>query len=213
MKYDTILFDMDGTLLDTLDDLRSSVNDMLRKYGFPERTTAEIRAFVGNGARRLLQRSLPSDFPEERLDAFTEEYRAWYQSHNCIETRPYPGVTELLARLRAAGVTAAVVSNKPDATTKTLAAKFFPGLPAFGEGNGIPPKPAPEMVRRALEQLGKPPEGAVYIGDSEVDVATARNSGLALIAVSWGFRDKELLQSLGAESIADSAGTLWEMLQ
>ena len=146
MKYQTILFDMDGTILDTLEDLQSSVNHMREKYGYPPCSLDEVRRFVGNGARVLMRRALPELMTPEREDALLEEYKAWYMAHNCVRTRPYAGIPALLEELRGAGVTTAVVSNKPHANTVDLAARFFPGLPAFGQREGIPAKPAPDMV-------------------------------------------------------------------
>lgn len=137
-----------------------------------------------------------------------EEYLAWYRIHFCIKAAPYPGVQTVMERLREQGVCTAIVSNKPDATTKELGAMFFPGVPAFGQRDDIPKKPAPEMVYRALEALGVDREKAVYVGDSEVDVATARNAGLPLVAVSWGFRSVEQLTEAGAECIAHTAEEL-----
>lgn len=190
MRYKAILFDMDGTLLDTLADMVSAVNHILSVHGWPRRTTEEVRAFVGNGARRLMERAVPPDVTGGAFEAVLAEYREWYQAHNCVDTAPYPGIPALLDALAAAGVKTAVVSNKPDATTKALAARFFPGLPAFGQRDDVPPKPAPDLVFRALETLGEDAADAVYVGDSEVDVATARNAGLPLAAVSWGFRGR-----------------------
>lgn len=173
MKYKAILFDMDGTLLDTLADMVSAVNHILSVHGWPLRTTEEVRTFVGNGARRLMERALPPTVTGEDFETVLTEYRDWYQAHNCVDTAPYAGIPAVLAALDAAGVRTAVVSNKPDATTKTLAARFFPGLPAFGQRDDVPPKPAPDLVFRALDTLGVAAADAVYVGDSEVDVATA----------------------------------------
>ena len=197
MKYQTILFDMDGTILDTLEDLQSSVNHMREKYGYPPCSLDEVRRFVGNGARVLMRRALPELMTPEREDALLEEYKAWYMVHNCVRTHPYAGIPALLEELRGAGVTTAVVSNKPHANTVDLAARFFPGLPAFGQREGIPAKPAPDMVWAALEE----------------DVETARRSGLDLVGVSWGFRGRELLRQAGAEHIADSVQQLWEFVR
>ena len=206
MKYKAVLFDMDGTLLDTLSDMHDAVNHILALHGWPQRSREEVRAFVGNGARKLMERAVPAEVAASpAFEGVLEEYKAWYQSHNCVTT--------LLAALEQAGVAAAVVSNKPDATTKTLAARFFPGMPAFGQREGVAPKPDPALVRLALEQLGVSAADAVYVGDSEVDVATARNAGLPLVAVSWGFRGREALTAAGAETIADTAQALLEKLQ
>ena len=204
MKYRAVLFDMDGTLLNTLDDLRDGVNLILARRGYPQRTTEEICAFVGNGARQLMQLALPAESDDAELESVLEEYREWYKVNYCIKTRPYDGVEETLASLRAQGVKMAVVTNKPDATARQLAEKFFPELPAFGQRDDVPKKPAPDMVWNAMQMLGVTAQEAVYIGDSEVDVETARNAGLPLIAVSWGFRTEEQLRSAGAEMIVDT---------
>lgn len=208
VKYKAVLFDMDGTLLDTLDDLRDGVNLVLERRGYPQRTTEEIRAFVGNGARQLIRLALPAGAEETEVDSVLEEYRAWYKVNYCIKTCPYDGVEEILTSLRARGVKVAVVTNKPDATARQLAEKFFPDLPAIGQRDDVPKKPAPDMVWSAMQMLGVNGQEAVYIGDSEVDVETARNAGLPLIAVSWGFRTKEQLRSAGAAEIVHTAEEL-----
>lgn len=210
MKYKAVLFDMDGTLLDTLADMAAAVNHILSVHGYPLRTEEEVRAFVGNGARKLMERALPPDVTGDALEALLEEYRQWYEAHACVKTAPYPGVPAVLAALHRAGVRCAVVSNKPDGATRELAARFFPGLPAFGQQDGIPAKPAPDMVYHALAELGVEASAAAYVGDSEVDVALARNAKLPLIAVSWGFRGREALEEAGAALVVDDAATLLE---
>ena len=212
MQHRAVLFDMDGTLLDTLADLRCGVNCILDRHGYPLRTTEEIRLFVGNGARELIRLALPQGTPEETMEAVLEEYRTWYRDNSCVKTAPYPGVPELLEQLRKAGVLMAVVSNKPHAVTVQLAQQFFPGLPAFGQRDGVPQKPAPDMVFHAMETLGVRQQETVYVGDSEVDVATARNAGLDLAAVSWGFRSREVLTTAGAQHIADTPEQLLGLL-
>ena len=157
MKYKAILFDMDGTLLDTLADMVSAVNHILSVHGWPLRTTEEVRTFVGNGARRLVGGAPPPAVTGEDFEAVLAEYRDWYQAHNCVATAPYAGIPAVLAALDAAGIKTAVVSNKPDATTKTLAARFFPGLPAFGQRDDVPPKPAPEAPPEKYYPHGRPP--------------------------------------------------------
>ena len=151
MKYQTVLFDMDGTLLDTLTDMEAAVNHILTQYGYSVRTLEEVRRFVGNGAGLLIHRALPQGVDPAREAEVLAAYRAYYQAHNCIRTRPYEGIPELLAALRRAGVRTAVVSNKPDETTRTLAARFFPELDdALGQRDGVAAKPAPDMVRAVL---------------------------------------------------------------
>ncbi len=210
MKYKAVLFDMDGTLLDTLADMAAAVNHILSVHGYPLRTVEEVRAFVGNGARKLMERALPPDVTGDAFEALLEEYRQWYEAHACVKTAPYPGVPAVLAALHRAGVRCAVVSNKPDGATRELAARFFPGLPAFGQQDGIPAKPAPDMVYHALAELGVEASAAAYVGDSEVDVALARNAKLPLVAVSWGFRGREALEEAGAVLVVDDAATLLE---
>lgn len=210
MKYKAVLFDMDGTLLDTLADMAAAVNHILSVHGYPLRTVEEVRAFVGNGARKLMERALPPDVTGDAFEALLEEYRQWYEAHACVKTAPYPGVSAVLAALHRAGVRCAVVSNKPDGATRELAARFFPGLPAFGQQDGIPAKPAPDMVYHALAELGVEASAAAYVGDSEVDVALARNAKLPLVAVSWGFRGREALEEAGAALVVDDAATLLE---
>ena len=214
MKYQAILFDMDGTLLDTLTDMQAAVNYILEKYGYPTRTLEEVRRFVGNGAGPLIHRALPQGVDPDREAEILADYRAYYQAHNCVETRPYDGIGPLLERLRQEGVRTAVVSNKPDRTTRTLAARFFPELDgAMGQREGIASKPAPDMVRAALDQLHAAPEEALYVGDSEVDVATARNAGLDMIGVAWGLRGRAALEAAGAPLVADTPEQLLDMLQ
>ena len=210
MKYKAVLFDMDGTLLDTLADMAAAVNHILSVHGYPLRTVEEVRTFVGNGARKLMERALPPDVTGDAFEALLEEYRQWYEAHACVKTAPYPGVPAVLAALHRAGVRCAVVSNKPDGATRELAARFFPGLPAFGQQDGIPAKPAPDMVYHALAELGVEASAAAYVGDSEVDVALARNAKLPLVAVSWGFRGREALEEAGAALVVDDAATLLE---
>ena len=189
MKYNAVLFDLDGTLLDTLGDLHLGVNVVLQRHGYPQRT-----------------------LEESELESILAEYLEWYAVNFCVKATPYAGVKAVVDALAKKGVKVAVVSNKPDATTKKLAEMFFPGLPAFGQRDDIPKKPAPQMVWRAMETLGVTAEESVYVGDSEVDVATARNAGLPLVAVSWGFRTVEQLREAGAVTIVDTAEALLEKL-
>ena len=210
MAYKTYLFDMDGTLLDTLADLAAAVNHTLAQYGYPRRTVEQVRKGLGNGAVKLMAAMLPQGEETPGFADIMRDYRAWYQEHSCVATAPYPGIPELLAALRQRGCRVGIVSNKPDATVQRLAEQFFPGVPAFGESPACPRKPAPDMVYRALEELGAGREDAVYVGDSEVDVATARNAGLPLIGVSWGFRGRQALEDCGAAQIADTAAEVAE---
>ena len=201
--YTTYLFDLDGTLLDTAQDLTDAVNYTITKYGYPACSYQQVVDATGNGARELIDGCLPAGVPEEEFDKILEEYKVYYEAHSCIKTAPYEGILSLLEKLQSCGCKVGIVSNKPHGAVVELAAKFFPGIPAFGERVGIPRKPAPDMVYAALAELGAEKEGAVYVGDSEVDVATAKNAAMPLIAVSWGFRSRELLMECGAQQIAD----------
>lgn len=200
-----VLFDLDGTLLDTLADLTDATNWALRSLGYPERTVAEVRSFVGNGAGKLMEKAVPKGADSAPALAAFQQY---YAEHCQIKTGAYPGIMQALAEIRQK-YPVAIVSNKPDGAVKTLAAKFFPGIPAFGEA-GLPRKPAPDMVYHALKILGVEKESAAYVGDSEVDVATAKNAEMDLIAVSWGFRSRARLKESGAVNIADDIAQLRE---
>lgn len=208
MTYQTYLFDMDGTLLDTLDDLTAAVNHTLAQYGYPQRTREEVRQGLGSGAVRLMAAMLPQGEDTPEFAAIMRDYKAWYQAHTCVETRPYPGIPELLDALHRQGCKVAIVSNKPHGAACELAARFFPGIPTFGESPETPRKPAPDMVRHALTALNADPSAAVYVGDSEVDVQTARNAGLPMIGVAWGFRGRAALAAAGAETIVDTAAEI-----
>lgn len=212
MTYKTCLFDMDGTVLDTIADLRDAVNHTLALYGCPACDTQRVRDATGNGARSLIARCLPQGEATPDFEAIFSAYKSYYAAHSCIKTAPYEGITALLQELREDGCKVAIVSNKPDGAVKELAARFFPGIPAFGEA-GLPRKPAPDMVYHALDVLGADRANAAYIGDSEVDVATAKNAGLELIAVSWGFRSRAHLVQSGAVTIVDSVAELREKVR
>jgi len=198
--YKTYIFDLDGTLLSTLNDLAMSCNFALRTSGMPERTVEEIRQFVGNGVRKLMERAVPGGTANAMFDAAYSAFRRHYMEHGLDTTVPYPGVTEMLHRLKAEGKKLAVVSNKFDMATKQLCRHFFGDCidVAIGEREGIRKKPAPDTVEEALRQLGSSVADAVYIGDSDVDIQTARNCGMPCISVLWGFRDKEFLSRNGA---------------
>ena len=186
-----ILFDLDGTLLDTLEDLADSVNHTLEQFGYPVRSREEVRRFVGNGARRLIQLAVPENGDADAVLAVFQQY---YREHCQIKTKPYDGILEALEVL---GQTypMAIVSNKPDAAVKTLCAQYFPGIYARGESVDCPRKPAPDMVFKAMEAIGV--ERCIYVGDSEVDVLTAQNAGVPCLSVLWGFRDKEEMEAVG----------------
>lgn len=214
-RFDTVLFDLDGTLLDTLDDLLDAANHTLRELGYPERTRAEIRSFLGNGAETQLRRALGMGASEETVQKALALYKPYYAAHCQIKTKPYAGVVELMAALKAEGFRLAVVSNKLDDAVKLLVAQHFGALAdtAMGETAQRRRKPAPDMVNDALAALGADKSRAVYVGDSEVDIETARNAGIPCISVCWGFRDREQLVEAGAAEIAADAGELKALLE
>lgn len=214
MKCELAIFDLDGTLLNTLDDLADSVNHALGLSGFPEREVREVKGFVGNGIRKLIERSVPEDATEGQKEKVYRDFTEYYRIHCADKTAAYGGVCELLKRLRAGGVQTAVVSNKADYAVQELCGKFFGGLLdlAVGERDGISKKPAPDMVDLVLQRQGISRERAVYIGDSEVDLATAANAGLTCILVGWGFRDVGFLKELGAEIVVSTAEELEALL-
>ena len=213
MAYKAVLFDMDGTILDTLDDLWDAVNATMRRFGYPERTREEVRQFVGNGVTRLLELALPGGAADPHFDEAVTVYRGYYAAHSEGKTAPYPGVEDLVDRLTDAGIACAVVSNKPDATTRLLAEKFFPKIRvAAGENEaaGIRRKPAPDMVYAAVRELGLAVSDCVYVGDSEVDLYTGRAAGMDVISVLWGFRDREFLEREGARRLVRTPEELFE---
>lgn len=203
--YSTYIFDLDGTLLSTLGDLAASCNYALRANGMPERTTDEVRRFVGNGVKKLMERAIPGGLQSPAFDKTYADFRSHYMRHNLDTTKPYDGVMELLAELKRRGKKVAVVSNKFYAATQELCRHFFGDLVpvAIGEREDIRKKPAPDTVIEAMRQLGATADGAVYIGDSDVDIDTARNSGMPCISVLWGFRDKAFLLEHGAKTLVE----------
>ena len=201
MRYDTYIFDLDGTLLNTLQDLAASVNYALSQYQMPTHDIVAVRSFVGNGVRLLMERATPDGAQNPQFEAVFATFRQHYMEHSLDTTRPYDGIPEMLRELKRQGKWLAVVSNKFYAATQELVAHFFPEIEvAIGEheSEGIRKKPAPDTVYEALRQLGVGKENAVYVGDSDVDLMTARNSGLPCISVLWGFRDRDFLLSHGA---------------
>jgi phosphoglycolate phosphatase len=212
MTYSTYIFDLDGTLLDTLADLAASVNYALRTHGMPEHTINDVRRFVGNGVRKLMERAVPDGASNPDFEAAFATFRQHYMAHSLDTTRPYDGIPETLEALKAKGCHLAVVSNKMMAATQDLCRHFFPDTieVAIGENEaeGIRKKPAPDTVIAALRQLGVGQEGAVYVGDSDVDLETARNSGLPCISVLWGFRDRDFLLQHGAERFISAPSEL-----
>ena len=199
-NYDPYVFDLDGTLLSTLGDLAASCNHALRANGMPERTIDEVRRFVGNGVKKLMERAIPGGLDNPLFEKTFADFRQHYMHHNLDTTCPYPGVMEMLESLRSRGKKVAVVSNKFYAATQALCKHFFGDLVdvAIGEREGIRKKPAPDTVNEALAQMNVGKERAVYIGDSDVDIMTANNCGMPCISVLWGFRDYDFLVEHGA---------------
>lgn len=212
--YKLIIFDMDGTILDTLDDLTDALNHALARKGYPLRDRREVRRFLGNGIRRLVTLGVPEGTGEEDIQETVDIFMEYYKEHCADRTCPYPGIPGLLERLRREGRMTAVVSNKADVAVQELCRQYFPGLLdyAVGERPGVRRKPHPDTVIAALEELGVSAEEAVYVGDSEVDLETARNAGMDVIAVTWGFRDRDWLLECGAKALAEDTEELIQML-
>ena len=210
MKYEAVIFDLDGTLLDTLEDLCDSTNYALSKFGYPKRSLEEVRSFVGNGIGKLIERALPPYANRAEYDVVLAEFKAHYASNCNNKTKAYNGIYDMLDTLKNSGVKMAVVSNKVNSAVMELCDKYFPSYfeIAIGEKEGIRRKPAPDSVFAAINALGVKKEHAVYIGDSEVDVETAKNAHIDIIAVSWGFRDRNTLEAMGNFTIADTAEEL-----
>lgn len=214
LKDHAIIFDLDGTLLDTLDDLTASVNAAMAACGLPPHSRDEVRNFVGNGVMRLIERCVEGGQENPQFKKAYGAFRLHYASHCQEHTAPYEGIIQMLGKLRIQGVPVAVVSNKFDAAVKKLCDAYFSGLVpvAIGEKDGINKKPAPDTVLAALKQLKMPVESAIYVGDSEVDIQTAHNAGTGLISVCWGFKTREFLTENGAGKIAETPGQLYDML-
>ena len=210
--YNTYIFDLDGTLLDTITDLAASCNYALRTHGMPEHSVDDVRRFVGNGVRKLMERAIPNEAENPDFEATFATFREHYMHHSLDTTQPYPGIPETLEELKARGCRLAVVSNKMMAATVELCHHFFPNTieVAIGEheAEGIRKKPAPDTVFAALRELGVEKDGAVYVGDSDVDVQTAVNSGLPCISVLWGFRDRDFLIQHGAKTFISAPSEL-----
>ena len=216
MSYQTFIFDLDGTLLDTLGDLAASVNYALRTHDMPEHSIDDVRRFVGNGVRKLMQRAVPDGETNPTFEATFATFRQHYMAHSLDTTRPYDGIPETLAALKARDCRLAVVSNKMMAATQELIRHFFPDTieVAIGEDEaaGIRKKPAPDTVFAALRQLGVGKEGSVYVGDSDVDIQTAANAGIPCISVFWGFRDRDFLIQHGAKTFISAPSELLQFL-
>ena len=204
-KYKAVIFDLDGTLLNTLEDLKDGVNHVMKEFNYPEHTLEEIRSFVGNGIKLLIERSLPDGNKTPDFEEIFSEFKSYYTSHCRIKTKPYDDIMELLSILHERGYLLAIVSNKNQAAVTELNNIYFSNFitTAIGEQEGILKKPAPDTVFAALSELGIDADDAVYVGDSDVDRETANNSGLDCISVTWGFRDRELLEALKPYALID----------
>lgn len=215
MRYKLAIFDMDGTILNTLGDLKNCLNYALRHNGYPERSFDEVRRFVGNGIRRLVERGVPEGTGVEHTDKVFEDFKIYYKVHCTDLTVPYEGIPALIKRLREKGVLTAVVSNKLDFAVQELVERFFSGLfdMAVGDRGGIAKKPAPDSVFAVLDTLHIEKKDAVYIGDSDVDIATAKNAGLDSIIVEWGFRDRDFLEEKGARVFAKKPEDILSILE
>ncbi|PJI09264.1 MULTISPECIES: HAD family hydrolase [Clostridium] len=215
-KYDTVIFDLDGTLLNTLDDLADSANFALSLYDLPNRTTDEVRRFLGNGVAKLIERCIPNGRQNEYYEKCLADFRKHYSKNMQNKTTPYTGIMELLGQLSEKGYKIAIVSNKFDSAVKGLNELYFNKYikVAIGEmeSEGVAKKPAPDTVFKALKELRSTPDRAVYVGDSEVDVKTAKNSGLPCVGVTWGFRNRQILNDEGANYIIDKPEQLVEIV-
>ena len=210
MKYELVIFDLDGTLLNTLEDLATAADYALTHAGFPTRSREDVRRFIGNGVARLIRRAVPEGTPEDVCETVLADYRQYYSGHVNVHTRPYPGIVELLRAIKAAGTRVAVNSNKPDAATRALCDAHFPGLIdlALGERAGTPKKPDPVGARLLMDSLHIAPARTLYVGDGEADLMTAQNAGIDCAWVSWGYRRAEELEGLSIPRAFDSAEAL-----
>ena len=206
MKYKLAIFDMDGTILSTLDDLANGVDYALSENGLPARSKQETRAALGRGVRFLIEQSVPAGLSDAEISKVEEDFLKYYKVHSMDNTRPYDGIVELIKEVRASGIKTAVVSNKIDSAVKELCANFFEGAfdVAYGERIGIPRKPDPKPINAIIDEFGLSKNEVVYIGDSEVDLLTANNAKIDHIIVTWGFRDRAFLERNGAKNLVES---------
>lgn len=214
MKYKAVIFDMDGTILNTLEDLKNATNYSLRQFEMPERSLEEVRMFVGNGIRKLVERAVPSGTSEEKIAQVLDVFLEYYEIHSADNTSPYPGILELVEKLKKSGIKTAVSTNKADVPAQELGREYFNGIfdLIVGQQDGLKVKPAPDSVNKILSILDIQKKDAIYIGDSDVDVQTAKNSGLDFIGVSWGFRGREFLEKNGAKNIVDNANEILDLV-
>lgn len=210
MKYNTIIFDLDGTLLDTLDDLTDSVNEVLKQGGYQLRSKEEVRSFIGNGYRKLLLRALPKGTPDEEIDQCTAIFRKVYYDNMHKKTKPYDGIIDLLIELKKKGIMIGVVSNKMDEAVREGCRSFFGSCIdiAIGDNPNGRNKPAPDNLFEVISRLNAHRKTTLYVGDSDIDVKTAGNAGIDFVGVTWGFRSRELLVKAGAADIVDRPNEL-----
>ena len=210
MKYKLAIFDMDGTILSTLDDLANGVDYALRENGLPARSKQETRAALGRGVRFLIEQSVPDGLSDAEISKVEEDFLKYYKVHSMDNTRPYDGIVELIKEVRASGIKTAVVSNKIDSAVKELCANFFEGAfdVAYGERPGIPRKPDPKPINAIIDEFRLSKNEVVYIGDSEVDLLTSNNAKIDHIIVTWGFRDRAFLERNGAKTLVESMDQL-----
>lgn len=213
-KCEAAVFDLDGTLLDTLEDLTDSVNAALKKYHYPQKTIEQVRTYVGNGIRNLIIRCLPQGEKNPDYECVFQTFRSHYKDNCQNKTKPYPGIEELLRSLKNEGIQLAIVSNKADFAVKELNQFYFKelGMAAIGEREGIARKPAPDSVYQALKEIGASKDTAVYVGDSEVDILTAANANIPCISVLWGFRSKETLERHHAAHFAETTDDVYRLI-
>ena len=215
MKYNTIIFDLDGTLLNTLEDLADAVNYALKESGYPLRTTDEVRRFIGNGVKKLMERSTPDNITDGDFEKCYQLFREYYKNNSRNKTAPFEGITDLLKKLKEQGIKTAVVTNKMDEAAQDVIRYYFGELIdiTIGQRDGIPTKPDPACVNKAIESLNAEKESCIFIGDSDVDILAGHNAGLPAIGVTWGYRSKELLLESGADYIAESPFEILEFIK
>lgn len=214
-KFTHVIFDLDGTLLDTLEDIADACNWLCEQHGWPRHSLKEYCYFVGNGAAKLVERSVPAHArTPEQLEQLLKEYSSYYGVHKADKTHPYDGMPELLARLKQEGISIAVLTNKPDTAAKEVMEQYYPGVFRLVQGGqpGVPLKPDPTAVHMLMERMGAEKESTVFVGDSNVDIQTAKNSGIAGCGVLWGFRTREELEGEGADFIAPTPQALLNII-
>lgn len=211
----TVIFDLDGTILDTLTDLSNAVNHALKTCGYEEKTQEQVCSYVGNGIRKLMERAVPEGTSEQKLEICFQEFKKFYEKNMYVYTRPYEGIERLMQKLKERGFHVGVVSNKADFAVKELMRQFFDGLVdvSIGEMEGMQRKPAPDTVNLAMRQMNVVPENCIYVGDSDVDIQTAENAGIPCISVTWGFRDREFLLKNGSKTVVDCVEELWKAIE